>query len=87
MHDTFASRLTARREQAGLTRYALAKRTGLSQTALASLEGGADPHLSTVHLLATALDCRACDLVGTQAPEKKSREKPGAAVDSTTAVS
>src|SRR5436190_22303607 len=57
----FAARLRALREQAGLSQYALAKRSGLSKQALSRLElGENEPAWETVQLLALALgvDCR-----------------------------
>jgi transcriptional regulator with XRE-family HTH domain len=58
----FAGRLKDLREGAGLSQYALAKRSGLSKQALSNLELGArEPTWETVQRLALALgvDCRA----------------------------
>jgi transcriptional regulator with XRE-family HTH domain len=57
----FAQRLRKQREAAGLSQYALAKRSGLSKQALSNLEAGSrEPTWQTVQLLAAALgvDCR-----------------------------
>jgi transcriptional regulator with XRE-family HTH domain len=54
--STFADRLRACREAAGLSQYALAKRSGVSKQALSRLElGEREPGWSTVQLLAAAL--------------------------------
>jgi transcriptional regulator with XRE-family HTH domain len=58
---SFADRLRAERESAGLSQYALAKKSGLSKQALSNLEAGnREPTWQTVQLLAAALgvDCR-----------------------------
>jgi transcriptional regulator with XRE-family HTH domain len=58
---TFAGRLRSLREAAGLSQYALAKRSGLSKQALSRLElGENEPIWTTVQRLAVALavDCR-----------------------------
>jgi transcriptional regulator with XRE-family HTH domain len=53
---TFADRLRALREQAALSQYALAKRSGLSKQALSQLERGeSSPTWETVQLLAAVL--------------------------------
>jgi transcriptional regulator with XRE-family HTH domain len=57
----FADRLRSLREAAGLSQYALAKRSGLSKQAVSSLElGNREPAWVTVQLLAAALEvvCR-----------------------------
>jgi transcriptional regulator with XRE-family HTH domain len=57
----FGSTLARLREAAGLSQYALAKRSGLSKQALSNLEMGArEPSWLTVQRLALALgvDCR-----------------------------
>lgn len=54
--STFAAKLKALREQAGLTQAALAARAGLTQQAVALLEAGARrPGLATAQALAQAL--------------------------------
>jgi transcriptional regulator with XRE-family HTH domain len=54
--SAFADRLRALREGAGLSQYALAKRSGLSKQALSNLElGNREPTWTTVQLLAVAL--------------------------------
>jgi transcriptional regulator with XRE-family HTH domain len=58
----FAEKLRERRETAGLSQYALAKRSGLTKQALSRLEmGEREPTWNTVQRLAAALgvDCRA----------------------------
>jgi transcriptional regulator with XRE-family HTH domain len=58
---TFATRLQEHREKAGLSQYALAKRSGLSKQAISRLEmGEREPSWDTVQRLAAALgvDCR-----------------------------
>jgi transcriptional regulator with XRE-family HTH domain len=53
---TFARRLQTLREAAGLSQYALAKRSGLSKQALSRLElGDREPSWTTVQSLAAAL--------------------------------
>jgi transcriptional regulator with XRE-family HTH domain len=53
---TFAQQLQDLREQAGLSQYALAKRTGLTKQAVSRLElGQREPTWHTVQLLALAL--------------------------------
>jgi transcriptional regulator with XRE-family HTH domain len=59
---SFADRLREAREAAGLSQYALAKRSGLSKQAVSNLElGEREPTWQTVQLLAVALgvDCTA----------------------------
>ena len=54
--NRFASKLRDAREAAGLSQYALAKRSGLSKQALSGLEAGIrEPTWQTVQLLAVAL--------------------------------
>jgi transcriptional regulator with XRE-family HTH domain len=53
---TFADRLRALREEAGLSQYALARQAGLSKQGLSRLElGEREPTWQTVQLLALAL--------------------------------
>jgi transcriptional regulator with XRE-family HTH domain len=57
---SFADRLREARETAGMSQYALAKKSGLSKQALSNLEAGnREPTWQTVQLLAAALgvDC------------------------------
>ncbi len=59
---SFADRLTALRDRAGLSKYALAQRSGITKQALSLLEQGErEPTWETVQRLALALgvDCRA----------------------------
>jgi transcriptional regulator with XRE-family HTH domain len=68
----FADLLRNAREKAGITQYALAKKTGLSAQAIAVLErGGRDPSWTTIQKLALALgvDCRAFTDPGMALPE------------------
>ena len=54
--SSFATRLQSLRETAGLSQYALAKRSGLSKQAVSNLELGArEPSWVTVQRLAIAL--------------------------------
>jgi transcriptional regulator with XRE-family HTH domain len=54
--SSFATRLQRQREAAGLSQYALAKRSGLSKQALSNLEmGRREPSWDTVQRLAVAL--------------------------------
>jgi transcriptional regulator with XRE-family HTH domain len=60
--NSFAARLQALREAAGLSQYALAKKSGLTKQAMSRLElGENEPTWQTVQLLAAALevDCSA----------------------------
>jgi transcriptional regulator with XRE-family HTH domain len=60
--STFAQRLKTIRENAGLSQYALAKKTGLSKQGLSRLElGEREPTWQTVQALVLALgvDCKA----------------------------
>ena len=58
-------RLKKLREQRLLTQKMLAERSGLSQVAIARIERNrAEPHFSTIHKLATALDVEPSELVG-----------------------
>jgi transcriptional regulator with XRE-family HTH domain len=69
---SFADRLRGLREAAGLSQYALAKKSGLSKQALSNLEAGnREPTWQTVQLLATALgaDCTAFADPGLVPPE------------------
>src|SRR2546423_337829 len=55
--NTFAARLTELREGAGMSQYALAKKSGLTKQAVSRLEMGTrSPTWDTVQLLALALD-------------------------------
>lgn len=55
---TFGSRLRAARERIGMSRYALAKKTGISQPGLAHLESeDRSPNWTTVQLVRLALGC------------------------------
>ncbi len=75
----FAEKLTAARTAAGLSQYALAKRSGVSKQALSDLEKGlSEPKLETASRLARALGITVDALVGNggQAPPaKKARRK------------
>ena len=58
-------RLKALREQRLLTQKMLAERSGLSQVAIARIERNrAEPHFSTIHKLAAALNVEPSKLVG-----------------------
>jgi transcriptional regulator with XRE-family HTH domain len=59
----FAGRLKGLREKAGLSQYALAKRSGLTKQAISRLEiGNREPNWLTIQLLALALDLSTEDL-------------------------
>jgi transcriptional regulator with XRE-family HTH domain len=71
---TFAQRLQQLREEAGLSQYALAKKTGLTKQAVSRLElGQREPSWRTVQLLAAALgaSCEAFTDPGLHLPEEK----------------
>jgi transcriptional regulator with XRE-family HTH domain len=78
-NESFADRLRALREKAGLTTYALAKKCGLTKQALYRLESGSsEPTWQTVQLLAAALgvDCSAfVDPALMPPPEKPARPR------------
>lgn len=70
----FARRLRELREDAGLSQYALAKKSGVSKQALSRLEMGAsEPAWETVQRLALALGvtCTAFNDPAVQVPEEK----------------
>jgi transcriptional regulator with XRE-family HTH domain len=54
--STFGKRLKELREQAALSQYALAKKSGLTAQTIANVEGGSEPTWPTVLRLARALD-------------------------------
>jgi transcriptional regulator with XRE-family HTH domain len=85
---TFAERLRGLRENAGLSQYALAKKSGLTKQALSRLElGEREPTWQTVQLLAAALgvDCRAFVDPGLQPPpEEPARPRGRPRKDATT---
>jgi transcriptional regulator with XRE-family HTH domain len=76
----FADRLQKLRDAAGLSQYALAKRSGITKQAVSRLEKGErDPNWETVQRLALALgvDCRAFTDPDLQLPEAAPPGKPG----------
>ena len=76
----FAGRLRELREAAGLSQYALAKRSGLTKQAISRLEHGTrDPAWETVQRLALALgvDCRSFGDPSITLPGVESRKSPG----------
>lgn len=77
--ETLAGRLAALREAAGLSRYALAKRCGLTVQAVVNLEAGASPNWETVRALAAALGVpvTAFEVGAVHLPEVKPRGRPG----------
>jgi transcriptional regulator with XRE-family HTH domain len=77
--ETFAARLVRLRKEAGLSRYRLAKLTGLSAQALAYLESGSEPSWLTVRLLAHALGLpySAFEVGPLPLPEPKPARPPG----------
>jgi transcriptional regulator with XRE-family HTH domain len=75
----FAVRLKTLREAAGISQYALAKRSGLSKQALSNLELGArEPTWATVQRLARALgvDCRNFEDPSLVLPEQRLSVRP-----------
>jgi transcriptional regulator with XRE-family HTH domain len=79
-HLAFAERLKGLREAAGLSQYALAKRSGLTKQALSRLElGEREPTWVTVQLLAAALgvDCREFVDPGLKPPAPEPPRPPG----------
>jgi transcriptional regulator with XRE-family HTH domain len=77
--DTFATRLTALREKAGITMYRLAQLTGISKQTIGNLERGAIPSWDTVQLLAHALGV-SCEVFVTGdvvPPEPPPVKRPG----------
>ncbi len=79
---TFARRLQAVRERVGMTKYMLAKKTGLNKQTLLNLESGRSvPSWDTVQKLALALgvDCREFMDQGVSIPsaEESAPGKPG----------
>jgi transcriptional regulator with XRE-family HTH domain len=72
---TFAQRLTALREAAGLTQYALAAAAGLHRSQVMHFERGTrGPTLATAVRLAQALGKRLRDFEGLAWPEKVPRD-------------
>ena len=67
--ESFADLVQGKRLAAGLSREALAYRSGLSYPAVRSIENGhrPDPRLSSVARLARALDLSAADIIRTGA--------------------
>src|SRR4051812_18722665 len=77
---TFAMLLRALREQAGLSQYALAKKSGLTKQAISRLEAGTrDPAWETVQRLAHALgvDCTAFANVQLEMPPEEPTKPRG----------
>ena len=61
----FGQRLQAARERAGLSAYALARRTGVNEETIRRVERGeSDPQLSTALLLAAGVGESLADLAG-----------------------
>jgi transcriptional regulator with XRE-family HTH domain len=78
--DTFARRLTALREQAGITMYRLAQITGITKQTISNLERGVGlPSWDSVQLLAKALgvSCEAFMSDDVQLPEPPPVGRPG----------
>jgi transcriptional regulator with XRE-family HTH domain len=76
----FAERLRTLREAAGLSQYALARRSGLSKQALSNLElGNREPTWATVQVLALALgvDCRSFADESLRLPPEEPPRPPG----------
>jgi len=78
--SSFADRLRQAREAAGLSQYALAKRSGLSKQALSNLEAGhREPSWMTVQRLAAALEvsCEQFTDTNLTLPEPEPAGHPG----------
>lgn len=60
---SLAENLRSRRQSAGLSQTALAKRSGISLRTVQLIEAGEGTTVSTVYALATALDVTAGDLL------------------------
>jgi transcriptional regulator with XRE-family HTH domain len=78
--SSFAERLRSVREAAGLSQYALAKRSGLSKQAVSNLElGNREPTWTTVQVLALALgvDCRSFTDAGLRLPQEQEPQPRG----------
>jgi transcriptional regulator with XRE-family HTH domain len=73
----FPARLRRLRQEQGLTRYRLAKLSGLSKEGVCNLEEpGADPKLSTLVKLAAALGVPVCDLLSCREAAGRSGGQP-----------
>ena len=58
-----------KRELSGLSQNKLAKKAGISQASLNALESKTNnPSVETLYLLAAALDCSVCELLGEVSP-------------------
>lgn len=58
-----------KRELSGLSQNKLAKKAGISQASLNALESKTNnPSVETLYLLASALDCSVCELLGEDLP-------------------
>ncbi len=78
--NAFADRLREAREKAGLSQYALAKKSGLSKQAISQLERGVgDPAWTTVQALALAIgiDCREFVDTSFALPDEVQANPPG----------
>jgi transcriptional regulator with XRE-family HTH domain len=75
--NRFGTHLRRLREQRGMTRYRLAKLSGISPEGVGKLERpGSDPKLSTLYKVAAALGVRVCDLLpdrGTTGPTHRNK--------------
>jgi DNA-binding phage protein len=68
---SFAEHLVRLRRGKGMTRYRLAKLSGVTEPAIRKLETGSDPKLSTLMKLSRALDVTICDLLAFSKPSRK----------------
>ncbi|HEX5270553.1 MAG TPA: helix-turn-helix transcriptional regulator [Gemmataceae bacterium] len=78
--DTFAGRLTALREAAGISQYRLAQLSGITKQTISNLERGeTSPSWETVQLLAKALgvSCEEFVVEDIQPPEPPPVKRPG----------
>lgn len=64
MTQTLADRL--RTQRGDLSRNALARRSGVAESTIIRIEGGADPSVSTLRRLATALGVSVVELLGSE---------------------
>jgi transcriptional regulator with XRE-family HTH domain len=72
---TFAEHLTRLRTSKGLSKYALAKRAGLTRAGVIELERpGSNPKLSTLRMLAQALGVGVGELVEIEAAKKGKKQ-------------
>jgi transcriptional regulator with XRE-family HTH domain len=75
----FGAHLRRLREQKGMTRYRLAKLSGISPEGISKLErAGSDPKLSTLYRVAAALGVQVCDLLPDHGMVRRGRRNKAA---------